>query len=50
MAIDQLLSDGALENLNGDQIEEELRRHTDQQAVAERLEELKKQHKKGEPT
>ncbi len=49
-AIDQLLSDGALENLSGDQIEEELRRHTDQQAIAERLEELKKQHKKGEPT
>src|SRR5436309_2954605 len=47
MAIDQLLSDGALENLNGDQIEQELRRHTDQQEIAERLEELKKQHKKG---
>jgi len=47
-AIDQLLSDGALENLSGDQIEEELRRHSDQQAVAERLEELKKQHQKGE--
>ena len=49
MAIDQLLSDGALENLSGDQIEEELRRHSDQQAVTERLEELKKQQKKGEP-
>src|SRR6266403_2045853 len=36
-AIDQLLSDGALENLSGDQIEEELRRHSDQQEVAQRL-------------
>src|SRR5882724_2759015 len=50
IAIDQLLSDGALENLAGDQIEEELRRHSDQQAITERLEELKKQHQKGEPT
>jgi len=48
-AIDQLLSSGALENLSGDQIEEELRRHTDQQEITERLGELKKQHMKGEP-
>ena len=48
-AIDQLLSSGALENLSGDQIEEELRRHTDQQEISERLAELKKQHEKGEP-
>jgi len=47
-AIDQLLSSGALENLSGDQIEEELRRHTDQQEIAQRLEELKRQHDKGE--
>ena len=49
-AIDELLSSGALENLSGDQIEEELRRHTDQQEIAHRLEELKKKHKKGEPS
>jgi len=48
-AIDQLLSSGGLENLSGDQIEEELRRHTDQHEITERLEELKKQHMKGEP-
>ncbi len=47
-AIDQLLSSGALENLSGDHIEEELRRHSDQQEISERLEELKKQHKQGE--
>jgi len=42
-AVDQLLSSGALENLSGDQIEEELRRHADQQEVAQRLEQLKQQ-------
>ena len=47
-AIDELLSSGALESLTGDQVEEELRRHTDQQEIAERLAELKKQHNKGE--
>jgi len=47
-AIDQLLSSGALENLSGDHIEEELRRHTDQQEITERLEELKKQHEQGD--
>lgn len=47
-AIDQLLSSGALENLSGDHIEEELRRHSDQHAIDERLEELKKQHKQGD--
>lgn len=47
-AIDQLLSSGALENLSGDHIEEELRRHTDQQEITERLEELKKQHTQGD--
>jgi len=47
-AIDELLSSGTLENLSGDQIEEELHRHTDQIEIAARLEELKKQSKKGE--
>ena len=47
-AIDQLLSSGALENLSGDHIEEELRRHGDQHAIDERLEELKKHHKQGD--
>ncbi|MBK5291142.1 MAG: PspA/IM30 family protein [Acidobacteriia bacterium] len=47
-AIDALLSTGALENLSGDQIEEELRRHTDQQEVTARLEELKQKHHKGD--
>ena len=47
-AIDQLLSSGALENLSGDHIEEELRRHSDQHAIDERLEELKEQHKQGD--
>lgn len=47
-AIDQLLSSGALENLSGDHIEEELRRHSDQQEINERLEELKKQQKQGD--
>jgi len=47
-AIDQLLSSGALENMSGDHIEEELRRHNDQQEITERLEELKKQHKQGD--
>jgi len=42
------LSSGTLENLSGDQIEEELHRHTDQIEIAARLEELKKQSKKGE--
>jgi len=41
VAIDELLSSGALENMNGDQIEDELRRHADQQEVAQRLEQLK---------
>jgi len=48
VAIDELLSSGALENMNGDQIEEELRRHADQEEVAKRLEQLKQQHTKGE--
>ena len=47
-AIDELLSSGALDHLSGDRIEEELRRHADEQKVAERLEQLKQQHKKGE--
>jgi len=47
-AIDELLSSGTLENLSGDQIEEELHRHTDQIEITARLEELKKQSKKGE--
>jgi phage shock protein A len=41
MAIDDLLSSGALENLSGDQIEEQLRRHADEQAIGKRLEQLK---------
>ena len=47
VAIDELLSSGALENMNGNQIEEELRRHTDHQEISQRLEELKGQHDKG---
>lgn len=47
-AIDQLLSSGALENLSGDHIEEELRRQSDQQEINERLEELKTRHKQGD--
>ena len=47
-AIDELLSSGVLENLSGDHIEEELRRHSDQQEIHERLEELKKRHKQGD--
>jgi len=47
-AIDELLSSGALENLSGDQIEEELRRHTDLEEIGKRLEELKKRHQNGE--
>ena len=43
MAIDDLLSSGALENLSGDQIEEQLRRHADEQAIGQRLEQLKQQ-------
>jgi phage shock protein A len=43
-AIDELLSSGALENMSGDQIEEELRRHADQQEVSKRMEQLKQQH------
>jgi phage shock protein A len=43
MAIDDLLSTGAPENLSGDQIEEQLRRHADEQAVGKRLEQLKQQ-------
>ena len=45
MAVDELLSSGALENLSGDQIEDELRRHTDQQEIDRRLEQLKQQQK-----
>jgi phage shock protein A len=48
VAIDELLSSGAPENMNGDQIEEQLRRHADQEEVAKRLEQLKQQHTKGE--
>ena len=47
-ALDELLSSGALENLCGDPIEEELHRHEDQEEVAKRLEQLKQQHPKGE--
>jgi phage shock protein A len=43
MAIDDLLSSGALENLSGDQIEEQLRRHADEQAIGKRLEQLKQE-------
>jgi phage shock protein A len=43
MAIDDLLSSGALENLSGDEIEEQLRRHADEQIIAKRLEHLKQQ-------
>ena len=45
MAVDELLSSGALENLSGDQIEDELRRQTDQIEITERLEKLKQQQK-----
>lgn len=47
-ALDELLSSGALENMSGDSIEEELHRHEDQEEVAKRLEQLKQQHTKGE--
>jgi phage shock protein A len=47
-ALDELLSSGALENLSGDPIAEELHRHEDQQEVAKRLEQLKQQNTKGE--
>ncbi len=46
-ALDDLLSSGVLENLAADQIEEELRRHTDPRQVEERLQELKQQRKEG---
>jgi phage shock protein A len=45
MAIDELLSSGALDNLSGDEIEEQLRRHADEQEIAARLEQLKQQTK-----
>ena len=48
VAIDELLSSGALENMSGDQIEEELRRHADQQEVAQRLEQLKQQQNRAD--
>jgi phage shock protein A len=47
-ALDELLSSGALENLSGDPIDEELHRHEDQEEVAKRLEQLKQQNNKGE--
>jgi phage shock protein A len=47
-ALDELLSSGALENMSGDPIEEELHRHEDQEEVSKRLEQLKQQHTKGE--
>jgi phage shock protein A len=43
MAIDDLLSSGALEHSSGDEIEEQLRRHTDEQEIGKRLEQLKQQ-------
>lgn len=43
MAIDDLLTSGVLDNLSGDEIEEQLRRHTDEQDIARRLEDLKQQ-------
>jgi phage shock protein A len=48
VALDEWLSSGALENMSGDPIEEELQRHEDQEEVAKRLEQLKQQHTKGE--
>ena len=47
-ALDELLSDGALDNLSADPIEDELHRQQDQEEVAKRLEQLKQQHTKGE--
>jgi phage shock protein A len=47
-ALDDLLSSGVLENLTGDQIEEELRRDSDQREVEEKLAALKKQPHEGE--
>jgi phage shock protein A len=40
-AIDQLLSSGALDDLSSDRVEEELRRHGDQQEIEARLKSLK---------
>jgi phage shock protein A len=47
MAIDDLLSSGALDTLSGDEIEEQLRRQADEQEIARRLEHLKRQQASG---
>jgi hypothetical protein len=43
MAIDDLLTSGALHNSSGDEIEEQLRRNAGEQDIARRLEDLKQQ-------
>lgn len=47
-AIDELLGSGGLDNLSGDEVEEQLRRYDDEQEIAQRLEELKAKQRNGE--